>query len=227
MPSIAIPPKESLTLLYVTEELSLFAIAKQYSVSAPTIRKWLEFYGIALRAWDPKAPRKAKGNENKNQPAIEEDTEAVEGTYLAVDTSSSIENGSAPIVPFAKPEPDDDELTAFDRCSRRQQMLLLLVDFSTPIKPTATAIASKYELEVETVSRWLRDPNFKQAWRELSDENFRFYMAEALRAWCATALADGKTRPEDRRLIAELSGLSKGNGTLINTGVIFAVKGRF
>jgi transcriptional regulator with XRE-family HTH domain len=103
----------------------------------------------------------------------------------------------------------DADLTPFEQLTGGQQKaVLILASMSDPERNlTNEEIANKAGVTAETLSNWRTDPTFQQATLDLLLPAARFEASLMLHKYLFDLTKNGKARPEDRRLLAELAGI--------------------
>jgi hypothetical protein len=147
----------------------------------------------------------------------DEEPEVVAGVYE--------EKALLPGVGFKPPKLlDNDDSAAFDRLSPRQQKAVTLLGSSQPehIALTNEEICSELKIAAVTLQAWRKNPVFQSALKEYSVPEFQSEALSSLQRRLLTLTRTQKDRPEDRRLLAQITGLVDGDGVTANVQVNLA-----
>ena len=132
--------------------------------------------------------------------------------------SSPVQHGSAQSSPV-----QDDDQSAFNQLSQTQKRAVAILADRPAL--TGKELAGEVGVSEQTVVAWKQSPVFQDALRELLVPAFRTDALLMVTADLKRVVQSGKARPEDRKLLAEISGLSSGDA--VNVQVNLARDGFF
>ena len=199
--------------LYVDERMSVYALAKRFTVADGTVKTWLLRYGLMQE----REALEQQQDDTVTEGQVRSDSAAlvpvVEGEYTVTESTASLTDSSqGPLLPV-----NDEVLTAFDQLSRKQQIAVSLM--TGDAKLTYTEIAERAGITVVTLETWRKDPLFQDAVKELVIPAFRVDALLILRRRLMELVEKGFEKPDDRKLLAQISGLVSGDGSTVNIGI--------
>ncbi len=185
-------------------------IAHKWGRSAQAGRTWLSAYGLGTEELVQQALEERKIR--RDQEAHDPEPEVVEGELVDEGTELPALVASGPAL-APNDEAEDEQRSAFERLSARQQKAALIIS-GFAAKLTNAEVAKKADVHEETIAEWRRDSTFQEAVLDLQEPLFRFESTLLIRQKLVELVSTGKGRPEDRRLLAELAGLIGAQGSI-------------
>jgi hypothetical protein len=218
---LRIPKPSPEELLQKFEELdkSKARTAHHYRRTPQTVHRWLRELNAV-----PELPSDAADKirydafveKRERQLKDDEEPEVTAGVYE--------EKSLLPGVGFKPPKLLDEDCAAFDRLSPRQQKAVTLLGSSQPehIALTNEELCEELKIAVVTLQTWKKNPIFQSALKEYSVPEFQSEALSSLQRRLLTLTRTQKDRPEDRRLLAQITGLVDGDGVTANVQVNLA-----
>lgn len=234
---IPIPSYEEMFQKFVVENNSVYALHKYYSVSHAVVNNWCLYHGLhkvkekylsEQKALQEQNVVNAEFVENGVQNEWGKEAEAQRGGFDEDEQALSLPSSSLAIAHDASGsnpshfqpinDPDEQDLTPYGQCSRRQQRFINVFVENIYQKQNLTheQIAEKSAIAVGTLYEYLKNDLVRQAIVEMNDSNFNFELSLNANTELLNLYANNKLRPEDRKLAFELLGRLSGNTINLN-----------